>query len=108
MVLEDANYIEKHVSLITGVAAQVYRSAQLKFGNKNTNTTVRGTGKSYVHLANFEMEKGRYFNQQEINAANIHSISDSAKMGGQVGWVNENQISKFLEKEIALANMYLR
>ena len=35
------------------------------------------------------------------NAANIHSISDSAKMGGQVGWVNENQISKFLKKEIA-------
>ncbi|MEE3253697.1 MAG: ABC transporter permease [Nitrospinota bacterium] len=69
LVLEDANFIEKNVSLITGVAAQVYRSAQLKFGNKNTNTTVRGTGKSYVHLANFEMQKGRYFNQQEVNAA---------------------------------------
>ncbi len=69
LILEDADFIEKHVSLITGVAAQVYRSAQLKFGNKNTNTTVRGTGKSYVHLANFEMHKGRYFNQQEINAA---------------------------------------
>ena len=69
LILDDAHFIEKHVSLITGVAAQVYRSAQLKFGNKNTNTTVRGTGKSYVHLANFEMQKGRYFNQQEINAA---------------------------------------
>ena len=69
LVLDDAKFIEKHVSLITGVAAQVYRSAQLKFGNKNTNTTVRGTGKSYVHLANFEMQTGRYFNQQEINAA---------------------------------------
>jgi len=69
LVLDDAKFIEKHVSLITGVAAQVYRSSQLKFGNKNTNTTVRGTGKSYVHLANFEMQKGRYFNQQEINAA---------------------------------------
>jgi|TARA_B100001559_G_C16484966_1_gene615566 putative ABC transport system permease protein len=69
LVLDDAQFIEKHVSLITGVAAQVYRSAQLKFGNKNTNTTVRGTGKSYVHLANFEMQTGRYFNQQEINAA---------------------------------------
>jgi len=69
LILEDAHFIEKHVSLITGVAAQVYRSAQLKFGNRNTNTTVRGTGKSYVHLANFEMQKGRYFNQQEINAA---------------------------------------
>ena len=69
LMLEDATYIEKHVPLITGVAAQVYRSAQLKFGNKNSNSTVRGTGKSYVQLANFEMQKGRYFNQQEINAA---------------------------------------
>ena len=33
LILNDAHFIEKHVSLITGVAAQVYRSAQLKFGN---------------------------------------------------------------------------
>lgn len=69
LILEDATVIEKNVPLITGVAAQVYRSAQLKFGNKNTNTTVRGTGTSYARLANFELEKGRYFNQQEINAS---------------------------------------
>ena len=69
LILDDAYFIENNVSLITGVAAQVYRSAQLKFGNKNTNTTVRGTGKNYVHLANFEMQKGRYFNKQEINAS---------------------------------------
>ncbi len=69
LMLSDADFIEKHVPLITGVAAQVYRSAQLKFGNKNSSTTVRGTGKSYMQLANFEMDRGRYFNQQEINAS---------------------------------------
>ena len=69
LMLKDATFIEQNVPLITGVAAQVYRSAQLKFGNKNTNTTVRGTGKNYSRLANFEMQKGRYFNQQEINVA---------------------------------------
>ena len=69
LTLEDATFVKKHIPLITGVAAQVYRSAQLKFENKNTNTTVRGTGKSYVTLANFEMNKGRYFNQEEINAS---------------------------------------
>ena len=69
LMLKDATFIEQNVPLITGVAAQVYRSAQLKFGNKNTNTTVRGTGKNYRRLANFEMQKGRYFNQQEINVA---------------------------------------
>ena len=69
LMLKDATFIEQNVPLITGVAAQVYRSAQLKFKNKNTNTTVRGTGKNYRRLANFEMQKGRYFNQQEINVA---------------------------------------
>jgi len=69
LMLKDATFIEQNVPLITGVAAQVYRSAQLKFGNKNTNTTVRGTGKNYRRLANFEMQKGRYFNQQEINVS---------------------------------------
>ena len=69
LMLKDATFIEQNVPLITGVAAQVYRSAQLKFRNKNTNTTVRGTGENYRRLANFEMQKGRYFIQQEINVA---------------------------------------
>jgi len=69
LTLEDAEFIEEHIPLITGVAAQVYRSAQLKFENKNTNSTVRGTGASYSRLANFEMDRGRYFNKGEIRSA---------------------------------------
>jgi peptidyl-prolyl cis-trans isomerase SurA len=34
------------------------------------------------------------------NAANIHSISDSAKLGGKIGWVNESQLNKIIKKEI--------
>ncbi len=66
LTLEDAEFVEENIPLITGVAAQVYRSAQLKFENKNTNTTVRGTGASYARLANFEMDRGRFFNKEEI------------------------------------------
>lgn len=69
LTLADADFVEQYIPLITGVAAQVYRSAQLKFENKNTNTTVRGTGSSYARLANFEMEHGRYFNKEEIQSA---------------------------------------
>jgi len=69
LTLEDADFVEENVPLITGVAAQVYRSAQLKFENKNTNTTVRGTGASYARLANFEMDRGRFFNKEEIRSA---------------------------------------
>ncbi len=69
LTLEDADFIEQSVPLITGVAAQVYKPAQLKFENKNTNTTIRGTGASYARIANFEMDQGRYFNQEEIKSA---------------------------------------
>ena len=69
LTLDDAEYIKTNISLITGVAAQVYRSAQLKFENKNTNTTVRGTGASYARLANFEMDRGRFYNDEEIKSA---------------------------------------
>ncbi len=69
LLLSDADAIEKHVSLVTGVAAQVYRPAQLKFGNKNTNTTVRGTGRDYAKLANFVLDRGRYFTKEEIISA---------------------------------------
>ena len=35
------------------------------------------------------------------SAANLHSVSSSAKLGGQVGWVNEAQLSEIIKKEIS-------
>ena len=38
------------------------------------------------------------------NAASIHSISDTSKSGGKLGWIDENSINKKIKKEIALLN----
>ena len=38
------------------------------------------------------------------NAALIHSISDTSKMGGELGWIDENVINKNIKKEISLLN----
>ncbi len=35
------------------------------------------------------------------NTANLYSVSNSAKLGGQVGWVNETQLSEIIKKEIS-------
>ena len=32
------------------------------------------------------------------NTANLYSVSDSAKLGGQIGWISENQISEIIKK----------
>lgn len=34
------------------------------------------------------------------NTANIFSISESAKLGGKIGWINENNLSEVIQKNI--------
>jgi peptidyl-prolyl cis-trans isomerase SurA len=38
------------------------------------------------------------------NTANIYSNSDSSKLGGKLGWINENSLSKNILKELKLIN----
>lgn len=66
LILADAYAIKETIKLITGVSAQVYQSGQLKYGNKNRSSTIRGTGEEYRRLSNFEMARGRYFNAEEV------------------------------------------
>ena len=88
LVLSDAEAIKAHIPLITGVAAQVYRSAQLKYGNKNTNTTVRGTGQKYLQLSNFTLDKGRYFNSQEVRSIRKVTVLGSTVIKNLFGDIN--------------------
>ena len=39
------------------------------------------------------------------NSENIFSISDSSKFGGEIGWINQNQLNDNLLKEIE--NLYI-
>lgn len=86
--LSDAEAIEKSIPLITGVAAQVYRSAQLKYGSKNTNTTVRGTGEKYLKLSNFTIERGRYFNKEEVRSVRKVAVIGSTVVKNLFGDVS--------------------
>ena len=69
LMLKDAYAIRDHIRNINGVAAQVYQSSQLKYGNKNSNSTVRGTGADYVWIGNFQIDKGRFFTEEEVRSA---------------------------------------
>jgi len=84
----DAKAIEINIPLISGVAAQVYRSAQLKYGSKNTNTTVRGTGEKYLQLSNFTIERGRYFNQEEVRSVRKVAVIGSTVVKNLFGDLN--------------------
>ena len=69
LVLGDAYAIRSFIQNINGVAAQVYKNGQLKYGNKNSNSTVRGTGKDYGWMANFKMKEGRFYSEEEVKTA---------------------------------------
>ena len=69
LTLEDAISIERHIKLINGTAPQVYQNAQLKSGNKNSNSTVRGTSVEYVRTANLSIKYGRFYNRNEIKTS---------------------------------------
>ncbi len=69
LMLEDAYAIRDYVHNINGVAAQVYQSGQLKFGNKNSNSTVRGASSDYVWIGNYQMDEGRFFTREEVRYA---------------------------------------
>ena len=88
LVLEDAEAINTHIPLITGVAAQVYRSAQIKYGNKNTNTTVRGTGIKYLKIANFTLDQGLYFSSQEVRSIRRVAVLGSTVVKNLFGDIN--------------------
>ena len=60
----------------------------LKLENKNTNTTVRGTGASYARLANFEMDLGRYFNIEEIKSAKRICVLGSTALKNLFAGIN--------------------
>ena len=92
LMLSDAKAIEKNIPLITGVAAQVYRSAQLKYGSKNTNTTVRGTGEQYLKLSNFTIERGRYFSKEEVRSIRKVAVIGSTVLKNLFG--DSNAIGK--------------
>jgi len=92
LMLSDAEAIEKNIPLITGVAAQVYRSAQLKYGSKNTNTTVRGTGEQYLILSNYTIERGRYFSKEEVRSIRKVAVIGSTVLKNLFG--DRNAIGK--------------
>ena len=36
------------------------------------------------------------------NTANIYSISESSKFGGNIGWIDENNLSKIINQKLKI------
>jgi putative ABC transport system permease protein len=64
--LEDAHEIIQKVPNVLQVAPIVRTTAQVKYFNKNTRTTILGASLTFFAIRNFEIESGRIFTESEV------------------------------------------
>jgi len=65
LTLDDARAILDRVSGILQLAPVVRGNAQIKYLNRNTSTSVIGSGVPYLEIRGFEIERGRGFTEME-------------------------------------------
>ncbi|MCC8181179.1 MAG: ABC transporter permease, partial [Planctomycetes bacterium] len=66
MTLEDSLAIAEEVEGVAWVSPVVSGSQQLKYFNKNAATMTYGVAPSYLTVRNFEIDRGRFFNDTEV------------------------------------------
>ena len=66
LTIKDMAALEERGQSFGYVTPEVSSRAQVKYLNKNTNTTIVGTSPAYLITANFTVENGRFFTESEI------------------------------------------
>ncbi|MEM8830961.1 MAG: ABC transporter permease [Cyanobacteria bacterium P01_G01_bin.19] len=66
LVWADAIAIEEQVPTVKGVAPQITSNQLISYRNRNANEQVIGTTPEYLAVRNFEVDRGRFFNDIDI------------------------------------------
>ena len=66
LTVDDITILRERGQNFGYVTPEVSSRAQVKYLNKNTNTTIVGTSPEYLVTANFSVENGRFFGENDI------------------------------------------
>ena len=66
LTVDDITILRERGQNFGYVTPEVSNRAQVKYLNKNTNTTIVGTSPEYLVTANFNVENGRFFGENDI------------------------------------------
>lgn len=66
LTMKDVEAIRRDAATVTGVAPQVQRSAQVKYGNQNTSTTILCTTPDFLSIRGFSMADGQFFTDADV------------------------------------------
>lgn len=67
LTLDDAEVLLRKLSAVQAVSPVVGGSVQMKFLNHNVRTNITGAALTYFDIRNFPIEKGRIFQESEVN-----------------------------------------
>jgi putative ABC transport system permease protein len=71
LVNADAQAIKRQVPSIAAVAAQLQSSQAITYESKNSTSQVVGTTPSFLTVRSFEINKGRFLNDDDVKNANL-------------------------------------
>ncbi len=94
LIVIDENNLKKKIQNMKNTERKEFNLSEIVFSKKkeiNFNDQINRI-KSSINNIGFE------------NTANIFSISQSSKFGGDIGWINENNLSKKILEDINLLN----
>lgn len=70
LVLDDAKAIASQVPGINGVSPELNGSELVRYGNQNFSALIFGTLPDFLNVRNFEVEKGRFLNELDVQRSN--------------------------------------
>ena len=70
LVLEDSVAIGSQVPTVKRVAPQISSNEVVQFGSRTSTSSISGITPNFLPVRSFEIAKGRFINQQDINSAN--------------------------------------
>ena len=89
IILDKKKFLKK-IENLKGEIRKEYKLSEIVFKkDKDTNLDIQ-INKILSSITDIGFE----------NTANIYSISESSKMGGDIGWINENNLSELISKNI--------
>jgi len=71
LVLEDARAIATQVPAVSEVAPEIQSTEVANYGSKTFETTAIGTTPEYLSVRNFDVAKGRFLNESDIESNNL-------------------------------------
>ena len=72
--LEDADALLKKCPSVAAVAPEADGTAQVKYRNQNTSTSITGTTPSYFDVRNFKVQDGRFFNDRDVKGVKTVAV----------------------------------